>query len=344
MLSETVKLSVIIPIYNVEEYLHKCLNSVLCQALREIEIICIDDYSSDNSLKVLTDFSKRDKRIKVIEFKQKQNAAMARNAGLIIARGEYLGFLDSDDYIDEAFYETLYKKAKQDDADIVKAKRKEIYGDGKFFIGCLNDEIEKSRFNFTYEWQSAIYKASMVNENKIMFPNECPKAQDTVFLNRCVLMAKRISLVDSVFYYHRKRENSLDGKYICLDYVISALRAVGLILKELNKSGIYYEDKKLYIYSYNRTLQTIFHILYKNESDEAKILCARALIKEYYFCLNKDMLDNIFQYNILKLYIKNKDEAGLLAAFKKYNTKRKLIYANTLGLLRNNVISGISRE
>ena len=126
MSSKIPKVSVIVPVFNVEDYLEKCLNSIICQTLYEIEIICIDDCSVDNSLKILTDFSKNDKRIKVVEFKQKQNAAMARNVGLIIATGEYLGFVDSDDYIDHDFYEKLYKKAKDDDSEIVKAKRKEI--------------------------------------------------------------------------------------------------------------------------------------------------------------------------------------------------------------------------
>ena len=337
MSSKIPKVSVIVPVFNVEDYLEKCLNSIICQTLYEIEIICIDDCSVDNSLKILTDFSKNDKRIKVVEFKQKQNAAMARNVGLIIATGEYLGFVDSDDYIDHDFYEKLYKKAKDDDSEIVKAKRKEIYNNGTVFLGNLNDKIKKSKFNFTYEWQSAIYKSLFVKRNKIMFPNECPKAQDIVFLNECVLKAQKISLIDDVFYYHIKRAGSLDSHGICLDYVISGLRAVDLILAELNNTGLYYENKSLYIDSYNRTLGTIFHILYKNYSSEVKLLCAKALIKAYHSCLNIDMLDDVFPYRILVDFIKYKSIDGLFEAFKEYETRRSLVMANTVSELRNNV-------
>ena len=118
------KVSVIIPVYNVEPYLEKCLDSLINQTLKDIEIICINDCSTDNSLNILEQFKNKDERIKLINLKENKGAAAARNEGLKIAKGEYLGFVDPDDYVDLNFYEELYKKAKQDDADIVKAKRK----------------------------------------------------------------------------------------------------------------------------------------------------------------------------------------------------------------------------
>ena len=93
----TPKVSVIIPVYNVEEYLRECLDSIVKQTLREIEIICVDDGSTDNSLEILKEYAKKDNRITVITQKN-LHAGVARNAGLAVAKGEYLSFLDSDDF------------------------------------------------------------------------------------------------------------------------------------------------------------------------------------------------------------------------------------------------------
>lgn len=114
----TPKVSVIMPVYNVENYLRQCLDSVINQTLREIEIICVDDGSSDNSLKILLEYAAKDKRITVI----KQNnlyAGVARNAGIAVAKGEYLSFLDSDDFFELNMLEEAYKAIKKEKSEIV---------------------------------------------------------------------------------------------------------------------------------------------------------------------------------------------------------------------------------
>ena len=116
------KVSIILPIYKVEKYLTKCLDSLINQTLSDIEIICIDDCSPDNSIRILREYALKDERIKIINLKENIGAAGARNKGLEVAKGEYLGFVDPDDYIDLNFYEELYKKALEDGADIVKAE------------------------------------------------------------------------------------------------------------------------------------------------------------------------------------------------------------------------------
>ena len=114
------KVSVIIPIYNTEKYLRKCLDSVCNQTLSDIEIICVNDCSTDNSLEILEEYASKDNRIKLIDFKENKGAAVARNAGIDEAKGEYIGFVDSDDFIDLDFYEKLYNKAVKSGADCVK--------------------------------------------------------------------------------------------------------------------------------------------------------------------------------------------------------------------------------
>ena len=141
------KISVIIPVYNTEEYLGNCLTSICTQTLEDLEIICINDASEDNSLNILNDFVNKDKRIKVINFRLNKGAAQARNYGIEIAKGEFISFIDSDDYLETAdFYEKLYIKAIQTNADITKGLYKNS-SDNTVFKE-INNKIKENKNNF----------------------------------------------------------------------------------------------------------------------------------------------------------------------------------------------------
>lgn len=114
------KVSIIVPVYNVEKYLERSLNSLINQTLKDIEIICVNDGSKDNSLKILEEYSKKDNRIIVIN-QENAGLSVARNSGMKIAKGQYIGFVDSDDWVDLDFYEKLYNTAIAKDADIAVA-------------------------------------------------------------------------------------------------------------------------------------------------------------------------------------------------------------------------------
>lgn len=111
------KISIIIPIYNAEKYLERCLDSIINQTLKEIEIICINDGSTDNSLLILEKYAQKDKRI-IIENQNNEGVSSARNKGLKLAKGEYVGYVDADDEITKDFYELLYTNAKKHNAEI----------------------------------------------------------------------------------------------------------------------------------------------------------------------------------------------------------------------------------
>lgn len=111
------KVSVIIPVYNTEKYLRKCLDSVCNQTLSDIEIICVNDCSPDNSLEILNEYAQKDNRIKVINFEENKGVSIARNTGIDSATGEFIGFVDADDFVDLDFYEKLYNKATETGAD-----------------------------------------------------------------------------------------------------------------------------------------------------------------------------------------------------------------------------------
>ena len=125
------KVSIIIPIYNVEQYLKKCLDSIINQTLKDLEIICINDCSPDNSLSILEEYAAKDSRIKIINLEQNGGQGKARNLGIDLATGEYVCFVDPDDYMSLNMYEDLYKQACELDSEIVISEYKRIYPDGR---------------------------------------------------------------------------------------------------------------------------------------------------------------------------------------------------------------------
>ena len=129
-MSNRVKVSVLVPIYNVEEFLPECLDSLVNQTLKEIEIICINDGSKDGSLKILKEYASKDKRIKIID-KKNTGYGDSMNQGLKKATGEYVGIVESDDFIDKDAFEKLYKIAKDKNVEVVKSNYYEYFGDTK---------------------------------------------------------------------------------------------------------------------------------------------------------------------------------------------------------------------
>lgn len=329
-----VKISVVVPIYNVGDYLSRCLDALCNQTLEDIEIICVEDCSTDNSYEILQEYIKKDNRIKLIPLEINSGAAVARNKGLEIATGEYLGFVDPDDSIDLNYYEELYKKAKESDCDIVKCRRKTINLDQTVTESNLNEIIQKQGcYFFTYEWQTAIYKHSLIKKYCIKFPEECRKAQDTVFLNRFVLHSKNIELIDNVYYYYYKRENSLNAAKIPIENIISALKSAEIQLQDLNESDLYYKDESVYISLYWLRINSVLvSTLFQNDSYEARSLCANWIIQNYYKCLNIRLLSNEFTFTSLLPLIKRKKYKKLT---KKLANIRSMLdfYEVTLGLI-----------
>lgn len=205
--------SVIIPIYNVEKYLSHCLDSVCAQTLQNIEIICVDDGSSDNSANILATYAQKDKRIKVIT-QPNGGYGKAVNAGLEKARGEYIAILESDDWIEPDMYEQLYNLAKEHNLDIIKADYFNSWTNGKNKI-C---SIGKSNYNKVFYlsptkyidkiWGSiwsALYKTEFLQQNDIKVSETAGASyQDTGFIFKTNICAKRIYLLNKPFYHYRQ--------------------------------------------------------------------------------------------------------------------------------------------
>ena len=209
------KVSVIIPVYNVEKYLRQCLDSVISQTLRDIEIICVDDGSTDNSGMIIDEYAKKDKRIVVVH-KKNGGYGHSCNTGLDKIAGEYVAILEPDDFIDEHMYEDLYIAAKQYDVDIVKSKFREYIDTKhkKFFRDVEWKNLPTEPFtiydNAYFLWfhpsiWSCIYKTEFLKKNNIRFV-EAPGAgwTDNPFQVQTMILAKKIYYIDKAYYTWRR--------------------------------------------------------------------------------------------------------------------------------------------
>jgi glycosyltransferase involved in cell wall biosynthesis len=321
--------SIIVPVYNMSEYLNRCLDSLINQTLKNIEIICINDGSTDNSPEILNEYAKKDNRIKVIN-QQNKKLSITRNVGIKAAKGEYIGFIDADDYIDSDFYEKLYKKAKNDNADIVRAPYYWVYPNGKKRPEPINKVIQEKaerneNLNFNEHsviiW-NAVYNTDFINSYNILFDTEDIKAEDIMFTARCQLFAQNIKSVGDTFYYYMQ-DNPNSTKTINITKLRSANIVYYKLVNLLNMGRL---KKEFYNTEFKRgtwRLDNIFRDGLKvkdfNRKEKNKYLknyckTARLYKKDY------GSFDKLFPYNSLYRYIYDGDIHSYKNAV--YNKKR----------------------
>lgn len=191
--------SIIIPVYNTEKYLNRCLDSIINQTLQDIEIICINDGSTDKSLQILNKYKEKDNRIQILSIKN-HGAAYARNLGIKKATGEFIGFCDSDDYVDLGYYETLYNHAKKQNADVVRGIRvldeRNAHAENEY--GCIIPAIVKREF---------------VLEKNITFPTNKKKGEDSIFKWTLFKNTKKVFGCpdEGIYYHYMRRQGSLSN-------------------------------------------------------------------------------------------------------------------------------------
>ena len=225
---ENIKVSIIVPVYNPGELLNRCLDSASNQTLREIEIVCIDDGSTDGSLDILNQYAKDDARFKVIA-QSNSGAGMARNKGLEYAKGEYIVFLDSDDYIELEMCESLYTHAKDLDCDLVLFdNRWHLANDATqdfIHFDSFNEHYKKFVFDYHFVHDKVFsalfgviwtkfYKTSYLKGKTIAFPSH-KLYNDIEFHIKSILLADKISYCPKIFYHYNKSgHSSLQTSYV----------------------------------------------------------------------------------------------------------------------------------
>lgn len=276
--SNTPKISIIICAYNREEYLKRCLNSVKNQTLKNIEIICADDGSTDNTLDVFRKYANKDHRFKF--FTQKNSGpGVARNKAIKMATGEYIMFLDSDDWIELNTCEELYKKVKLNDLDILLFLMKnyseetgEYYEDSYYNLTPIPDDFENKVFShedisniiFSISISACqkIYKRSLVKKvhfaEKLLF-------EDNPFFWGVMLQAKRMSLLKKHFYLRSRHTSSITSEYDNKYFdVIPISNKVISIFKELNLVNMYKYQLTNYKINYVSQWYHMMEEKYKN--------------------------------------------------------------------------------
>lgn len=219
-------ISAIIPVYNSEKFLEECIESLRNQTLKEIELIFINDGSIDRSLEILNKYERIDNRIKVIN-QENSGPSVARNRGIEVATGEYISFIDSDDWIDKEMYKMMYKVASDNNSDSVICDMKMIDSENELYIKGLRyssyqydrKEIEdrifkellsNSQFN---SMANKIYRASIIKENNICLDKNIYYAEDWLFNIEFFKLAQNTSYMNKCFYYYRRGHESSSSLY-----------------------------------------------------------------------------------------------------------------------------------
>ncbi len=262
---ENVKISIIIPVYNTSKYLEQCLESVINQTLSGIEIICVDDGSTDKSLEILKNYQQKDNRIKILTQNHKKQGK-ARNYGISVAKGEYIGFVDSDDWCELDMFEKLYERAIETNSDITMCAVT-TYNDnnnGEFSQANTYSNLDifpKSFFNRVFSSSETIdflmnicvyppnkiFKRDFLITNNIKF-NEGIYFEDGAFFFNSWLYAKRISLIKYFGYYYRmysETSTSFSNDFYKLE-IFKATKDKEQVLKKHKIYNIIKKDFKSY--------------------------------------------------------------------------------------------------
>ena len=310
------KISIIIPVYNVEEYIKKALDSMCSQTLEDIECICIDDCSTDNSKKIIQEYVEKDSRFRLISLSENKGQGSARNLGIQNAHGEYLMFLDSDDWYANNACEVVYNHMIQNNSDI-----------GTFNFFRFNEKDNKLvLFDFCRTFRPSdglsckhIFRTQFIRENDIKFGTG-RNCEDNPFFLKSMILTDKISRIKVPLYYYRKRiggssrdcfGRSLDiikSKSFCYDIIKDKRNIVPewSLAYCINSTFINFENyyhkfknKKLKKDFYNKTRELFVKI--KNDDFYKNNFSEDINYKEF----QKIVKYNYYQYNIMNSVEKN---------------------------------------
>jgi glycosyltransferase involved in cell wall biosynthesis len=347
------RVSIVIPVYNVEQYLRECLDSVINQTLKEIEIICVNDGSTDSSPEILKEYAEKDNRIKVIS-KPNSGYGHTMNVGIDAATGEYLGIVESDDYVKLDMYETLYNIAKTKDVEIVKADfyrfteengklnltYNRLAGKYEGYYGkIINPQQDTTVFRFIMNTWSGIYEREFIEKYNIRH-NETPGAsyQDNGFWFQTFCFANRLYFVNKPFYMNR-RDNPNSSvhskeKVFCMcdeyDYI-----------KEFLESNPDLKEKFIFIYSLKRYHNYMF--TYNRIADEFKPMFLKRFSRDFGEAMKSRELDkNLFnpkEWRNIETIIQDPDKFYIQSKLESENRiKPKTLISKGISYLKDNGI------
>lgn len=270
-------ITVIVPVYNAEKYVARCIESILYQTYEDLQIILVDDDSTDASGKICDRYAKLDTRIEVYHIEH-GGSVRARKQGLHFAKGEYVGFVDADDYVDKNMYESLLNKMLDSGADLVHTgfwrEQDEVtepffeFQDGSYDIDSIEKKrqflidyvlkVRKGKF-ISYSLWSKLFKRKLIHKCFEMLPDEQQYGEDTICLCLCILESRRIVLSRQAYYHYVEYKNSIShlGNLRQWEEELKLIYCLINVLQQYDKS--FYETirEEINYFSKNKILQII---------------------------------------------------------------------------------------
>ena len=294
------KVSIIIPIFNTEKFISRCLDSIINQTYNNIEIIVVNDYTLDNSINIVADYVKRDSRIKVIEHKINRGLMMTRNTGINNATGDYIMFCDSDDFLPLNSVEFLLNEALKNRADITVGSYQRVNTNGKYShickpklsFGSDPHSIYKSLLGFelSHSLWGKIFKTNLLKDNSYEVYENFTNSEDRLLFYQVVQNINCLSVVDEVVYYYCSNINSSTRKNF-------SEKSLKNILITLNHNYIIFKDNEELLIKYKKNILDITIDLTKSHN-----------IKSKEFIAEIDILENrtLYSFNNMKRLYKGK--------------------------------------
>lgn len=326
------KITVIIPIYKVEQYLYKCLESVINQTLKDIEIICVNDCSPDNSSSILNEYKLKDDRIIIINHENNLGLGESRNSGIKIANGEYISFIDSDDYIESNFLEQLYNTAKKYNADIVSTlnilavydDRTEKYNynktdewkkdnnlmEGRSSVSIENIMYETNEFTNVMSWNK-IWKKDFITRNNLYFQLK-DRGEDIDVFYRTLLHDPVIAFNHHAIYYYRQHNSSIiSSRGKDFNFIIQTIKCI-------NNNILYYQKYNISKLPY-LLKEIIYNIIYEVENYDNKQEAFK-YVHDYFLTLDLKKENFVYLNEYILFYtIKNFNDYNFFNLLKMQN-------------------------
>lgn len=321
-MKNNIKISILIPICNVERFLPQCLDSIINQTLKCIEIICINDGSKDNSLDIIRQYAEKDRRIVVLD-KPNSGYGDSMNRGLALAQGEYIGIVESDDFVEQDMFENLLSVAQEFSADIVrgnyflywsdKGNIKNRNTDFNCFDKCVTVASNPELLLFAPSIWTSIYKRKFLESNDIKFlPTPGASYQDTSFFLKSYILASKVFVIDKAFLHYRQDNANSSVKNCSLEkalYVNKEFSECDKFLSPALISNInlqkYYNTKKLRTYLWNISRMSVTDAVHYSDiitNEVSDILSTKNCDFAKFSTVDKQILHSISNGN--KTYLK----------------------------------------
>jgi glycosyltransferase involved in cell wall biosynthesis len=277
-------LTVIVPVYNTESYLSKCLDSIVNQSLKNIELLIVNDQSTDNSEIIIKEYAKKYNAIKCFSTSSRSLAGGSRNIGLHHAKGKYIGFVDSDDWIDSNMYEKIVELLERTKADIAvcgvmkeyespfEAYYKYTYETENVIEGSFAFELLTRRFNQDISISpiacNKVYKSNFLRHHKLAFLKNNYN-EDDLFNYLCLLYAEKVAITPNTYYHYYQRNNSITHSF-SKKHIDDLFEAFAFIKKHIDDNNLFETHKNHYYAYFERCSAFVLNLMIFKEQEVKK--------------------------------------------------------------------------